>query len=51
MNELWNLARAVSIVVIWMSLGYTWDRVDGGMKALGLTGAVAVTASQVLIRE
>jgi len=49
-GELWNLARAVSLVVVWSTLGYTWDRVDGGLKALGLTGAVAVTVSQVLAR-
>jgi len=51
MSEAWNLARAVSLVVVWMSLGYTWDRVEGELKALGLVGAMAVTLSQVLARE
>jgi len=48
-GELWNLVRAVSIVVVWYTLGYTWDRVDGGLKALGLVGAVTITVSQVLV--
>jgi len=48
-GELWDLVRAVSVVVVWASLGYTWDRVDGGLKALGLVGAVTITASQVLV--
>jgi len=48
-EELWDLVRAVSIVVMWTSLGYAWDRVDSGLKALGLVGVVTVTASQVLV--
>jgi len=48
-GELWDLVRAVSLVVVWSTLGYTWDNANNELKALGLTGAVAVTVSQVLV--